>query len=82
MVMMMRWSKRRSTLLRATVSRRLGAIALQLALDTLAVGRIADRRKDRSNALDEMRALRRLRIVEARLYNVVSKRVAQKKLEA
>ena len=79
---MMRWSKRRSTLLRATVSRRLGAIALQLALDTLAVGRIADRRKDRSNALDEMRALRRLRIVEARLYNVVSKRVAQKKLEA
>ena len=82
MMMMMRWSKRRSTLLRATVSRRLGAIALQLALDTLAVGRIADRRKDRSNALDEMRALRRLRIVEARLYNVVSKRVAQKKLEA
>ena len=82
MVLMMRWSKRRSTLLRATVSRRLGAIALQLALDTLAVGRIADRRKDRSNALDEMRALRRLRIVEARLYNVVSKRVAQKKLEA
>ena len=64
------------------MSRRLGAIALQLALDTLAVGRIADRRKDRSNALDEMRALRRLRIVEARLYNVVSKRVAQKKLEA
>ena len=64
------------------MSRRLGAIALQLALDTLAVGRIADRRKDRSNALDEMRALCRLRIVEARLYNVVSKRVAQKKLEA
>ena len=64
------------------MSRRLGAIALQLALDTLAVGRIADRRKDRPNALDEMRALRRLRIVEARLYNVVSKRVAQKKLEA
>lgn len=56
----------------ATVGRTVELLALELVLDPLAVGRVADEREDRADALDEESTLRRLRVIQSGLESSLS----------
>ncbi len=66
------------SLLRMVAAERVHLLALQLVLNTLSVRCVPNEGKNRSYALDEESALRRLCVVQCRLHAIVAIRVAEK----
>jgi hypothetical protein len=65
----------------STVTHVVARLALDLGLDALAVGRVADHREDGADRLDELGALSGLGVVESGLDDVVGEGVAKETLE-